>query len=102
MKERMNLTEATKLALQGKLQERKLVESDATPEFLEDLKNLINNHLRVDTIESIQVVDGSDIKDYLKGEDILVITFEAGATKQINVTGDSNLAVVRDVLFALA
>lgn len=90
------------LALQGKLNESKLQESDATPEFLNDVKDLINKHLRVSEIETIELKDGKDIKDYLEGEEFIIITFKDGMVKQINVTGDSNLSLLRDILFELA
>ena len=73
-----------------------LNETDATPEFLEDLKNLINNHMRVTKIESI-TIDNSE-----SGEEYAVITFENGATKRINVTANSNIATARAILFELA
>ena len=124
----MKLEEATILALQGKLLENKLdengnvkedldkaritkgkaksdkkteatklEETDATPEFMEDLKNLINNYMRVDKIASIELQhrDESDV-------DIVVITFENGSVVRENVTGDSNLAMARSILFRLA
>ena len=75
----------------------KLEETDATPEFMEDLKNLINNYMRVDKIASIELQhrDESDV-------DIVVITFENGSVVRENVTGDSNLAMARSILFRLA
>lgn len=75
----------------------KLEETDATPEFMEDLKNLINNYMRVDKIASIELQhrDESDV-------DIVVITFENGSVVRENVTGESNLAMARSILFRLA
>lgn len=73
-----------------------LNETDATPEFLEDLKNLINNHMRVDKIESITI----ETKEY--GDEFAVIKFENGAVKRKDITGDSNLAAARTILFELA
>lgn len=78
------------------LKEETLNETDATPEFLEDLKNLINNHLRVSPIKSITI----ETTEY--GREFAVITFENGAVKKENVTADSNLALARAVLFRLA
>lgn len=78
------------------LKEETLNETDATPEFLEDLKNLINNHMRVDKIESITI----ETKEY--GDEFAVIKFENGTTKRKDITGDSNLAAARAILFELA
>ena len=78
------------------LKEETLNETDATPEFLEDLKNLINNYMRVTPVESI-TIDNSE-----SGEEYAVITFENGATKRINVTANSNIALARAILFELA
>lgn len=77
------------------LKEETLNETDATPEFLEDLKNLINNHMRVSDIAQI-TLDNTD------GEEYAVITFESGGVKRINITANSNLAVARAILFELA
>ena len=109
----MKLEEATILALQGKLLENKLdengnvkedleeatklEETDATPEFMEDLKNLINNYMRVDKIASIELQHRDESDD-----EIVVITFENGSVVRENVTGDSNLAMARSILFRLA
>ena len=77
------------------LKEETLNETDATPEFLEDLKNLINNYMRVSEISQITL-------DNMKGEEYAVITFESGGVKRINITANSNLAVARAILFELA
>ena len=74
-----------------------LNETDATPEFLEDLKNLINNHMRVDKIASMELQEDNET-----GNEIVVITFENGGIVRENVTGDSNLAMARAILFRLA
>ena len=75
----------------------KLEETDATPEFMEDLKNLINNYMRVDKIASIELQHRDESDD-----EIVVITFENGSVVRENVTGDSNLAMARSILFRLA
>ena len=77
------------------LKEETLNETDATPEFLEDLKNLINNHMRVSNIAQITL-------DNMEGEEYAVIAFESGGVKRINITANSNLAVARAILFELA
>lgn len=74
-----------------------LNETDATPEFLEDLKNLINNHMRADKIASMELQEDNET-----GNEIVVITFENGGIVRENVTGDSNLAMARAILFRLA
>lgn len=75
----------------------KLEETDATPEFMGDLKNLINNYMRVDKIASIELQHRDESDD-----EIVVITFENGGVVRENVTGDSNLAMARSILFRLA
>ena len=77
------------------LKEETLNETDATPEFLEDLKNLINNYMRVSEIAQITL-------DNMEGEEYAVIAFESGGVKRINITANSNLAVARAILFELA
>ena len=77
------------------LKEETLNETDATPEFLEDLKNLINNHMRVSDIAQITL-------DNMEGQEYAVIAFESGGVKRINITANSNLAVARAILFELA
>lgn len=77
------------------LKEETLNETDATPEFLEDLKNLINNYMRVSEIAQITL-------DNMEGEEYAVIVFESGGVKRINITANSNLAVARAILFELA
>ena len=64
-----------------------LKESDATPEFLEELKNLLNTYCR-QSINSITLE-----KDEKLGEDIVNVD-----GKKINIEGDSNLAVIKDIL----
>lgn len=64
-----------------------LKESDATPEFLEELKNLLNTYCR-QSINSITLE-----KDERLGEDIVNVD-----GKKINIEGDSNLAVIKDIL----
>ena len=64
-----------------------LLESDATPEFLEELKNLLNTYCR-QSINSITLE-----KDEKLGEDIVNVD-----GKKINIEGDSNLAVIKDIL----
>ena len=77
------------------LKEETLNETDATPEFLEDLKNLINNYMRVSEISQITL-------DNMEGEEYAVIAFKSGEVKRINITANSNLAVARAILFELA
>ena len=79
------------------LKEEQLNETDATPEFLEDLKNLINSHMRVDKIASMELQEDNET-----GNEIVIITFENGGIIRENVTGDSNLALARAILFRLA
>lgn len=80
-----------------KTEATKLEETDATPEFMEDLKNLINNYMRVDKIASIELQHRDESDD-----EIVVITFENGSVVRENVTGDSNLTMARSILFRLA
>lgn len=79
-----------------------LLESDATPEFLEDLKNLINRHLGVGQLKELKLVDGEELGDHLKGEEYIIADFGNGAIKRINVTAESNIQIARDILFHIS
>lgn len=68
--------------LEGKMTESVLTESDATPEFLNDLKNLLNTHCR------------TDIKDIHLENDGEVVVIDG---KKIDITADSNLAAIKDI-----
>lgn len=70
----------------------KLVESDATPEFLNDLKNLLNTHCRVD-ISEMRFKDGNS--------DVVEIVFPNGYSKTAGIGADSNLAAIRDIVKVL-
>lgn len=69
----------------------KLQEVDATSDFLNDLKDLFNKHLRLPTITDI----GLESND---GVDIITIVFNDGVKSKINVTGDSNISIIKDIL----
>lgn len=90
-----------KKSLQGKqifnvVDESKLVETDATSDFLEDLKNLINKHMRVDNIKNITIITAEN------GDEIANITYDNGTVIKKDVTGESNLAITRSILNRLA
>ena len=122
----MKLEEATILALQGKLLENKLdendnvkedldkariakskaksdkkteatklEETDITPDFLTALKDLFNKYLRITPITDISLEER-------EGLSLITVTFEDKSEVIVNVTGDSNLAVIRDILTSIS
>lgn len=72
--------------------DKKLKESDATPDFLTEFKDLLNKYCRV-SIKAIELSDDTNTA---------TIVFDNGYTKDINITADSNLAVMKDIIKYLA
>lgn len=68
-----------------------LTESDATPEFLNDLAQLLKTHCRTG-------VSGLNLLD--DGETVEVV-FDNGAKKNVSIEGDSNIAAIKDILHIL-
>lgn len=74
-----------------KTEATKLEETDITPDFLNAIKELFNKYLRITPIKDITIETKEDIS-------ILNVIFENSNTIKINVTGDSNMAVIKDIL----
>lgn len=72
--------------------DKKLTESDATPDFLTAFKDLLNKYCRV-KIKAIELSDDTDTA---------TIVFDNGYTKDISIVADSNLAAMEDILKYLA
>lgn len=69
----------------------KLEETDVTPDFLNAIKDLFNKYLRITPIKDITIETKDDIS-------ILNVILENSNTIKINVTGDSNMAIIKDIL----
>ena len=72
--------------------DKKLTESDATPDFLTEFKNLLNKYCRV-SLKDIELSNDTNTA---------TLVFDNGYRKDINITADSNLAVMEDILKYLA
>lgn len=68
---------------------KELKESDATPDFLNDLKDLVNKHTRAE-VTDIRFKDGSN--------EFVEIEFPNGYVKTIDIGADSNLAAISDIV----
>lgn len=85
-KEFDNIEEVTKKELK---ESQNLKESEATEEFLGDLKDLINTHTR-ETLQDIQLIN--------EGPDTFAkVIFSNGYGVDINITADSNLQAIVDI-----
>lgn len=78
-----------------KTEATKLEETDITPDFLTALKDLFNKYLRITPITDISLEER-------EGLSLITVTFEDGNEVIVNVTGDSNLAVIRDILTSIS
>ena len=67
----------------NEIAKERLMESDATPEFLAELKDLLNKHCR-------QNIGDMHLED--NGETVVV------DGKRIDITADSNLAAIKDIV----
>ena len=72
----------TSVEILNNLNEAVLVESDATDEFITELKDLLNKHCRVD-IGSMTLEDGGNTVNIDR--------------KKVDITADSNLAAILDI-----
>lgn len=72
----------TSVEILNNLNEAVLVESDATDEFITELKDLLNKHCRVD-IRSMTLEDGGN-----------TVNIDG---KKVDITADSNLAAILDI-----
>ena len=78
-----------------KTEATKLEETDITPDFLTALKDLFNKYLRITPITDISLEER-------EGLSLITVTFEDKSEVIVNVTGDSNLAVIRDILTSMS
>ena len=72
----------TSVEILNNLNEAVLVESDATDEFITELKDLLNKYCRVD-IGSMALEDGGN-----------TVNIDG---KKVDITADSNLAAILDI-----
>ena len=72
----------TSVEILNNLNEAVLVASDATDEFITELKDLLNKHCRVD-IGSMTLEDGGNTVNIDR--------------KKVDITADSNLAAILDI-----
>ena len=72
----------TSVEILNNLNESVLVESDATDEFITELKDLLNKYCRVD-IGSMTLEDGGN-----------TVNIDG---KKVDITADSNLAAILDI-----